>query len=67
MTQSSILALPYEDGIAADLFLSKLGYRLRDSHVGIAGLVQHNKFIRNRTKVENSIGEKACGYDHCHR
>ena len=61
MGGSSILALPYADGIAADRFLSDFGYRLRDANVAIAGLVQRNTFVRDRTKCDMEFEELSSG------
>src|SRR5690349_19870093 len=61
MGGSSILALPYTDGIAADQFLSDLGYRLRDANVAVAGLGQRNTFVRDRTKCDMEIEELLSG------
>lgn len=54
-----ILAIVYSDGLAADRFISDLGYRIRDAGVAVAGIVQHNKFIRDRTKCDMAVEELA--------
>ncbi len=56
-----ILAIVYSDGLAADRFISDLGYRIRDAGIGVAGIVQHNKFIRDRTKCDMAVEELASG------
>jgi nucleoside-triphosphatase THEP1 len=57
----SILAVVYSDGLAADRFLAALAYRLRDAGVAVAGIVQHNTFIRDRTKCDMEVEELASG------
>lgn len=57
----AILAVTYSDGIAADQFLADLGYGLRSADVPVAGLVQHNQFVRERTKCDMEIEELASG------
>lgn len=57
----AILAVVYTDGIAADRFLADLGYRLRDMGVRVAGLVQHNQYVRDRAKCDMDIEELASG------
>ncbi|MBI5262718.1 MAG: DUF2478 domain-containing protein [Bradyrhizobium sp.] len=57
----AILAVVYTDGIAADRFLADLGYGLRDMGVHVAGLVQHNQFLRDRAKCDMDIEELASG------
>lgn len=56
-----ILAVVYTDALAADLFLARVGYRLRDANVKVAGLVQSNTFARERTKCDMQIEELASG------
>jgi hypothetical protein len=56
-----ILAVVYSDGLAADRFLAGLGYKLRDSGVNVAGLVQRNTFVRDRTKCDMEIEELSSG------
>lgn len=56
-----ILAVVYSDGLAADRFISDLGYRIRDAGIAVAGIVQHNKFIRDRTKCDMEVEELASG------
>lgn len=56
-----ILAIVYSDGYAADRFISDLGYRIRDAGIAVAGVVQHNKFIRDRTKCDMEVEELASG------
>ena len=56
-----ILAIVYSDGLAADRFISDLGYALRDAGIAIAGLVQHNAFLRDRTKCNMELEELASG------
>ena len=56
-----ILAIVYSDGLAADRFISDLGYRIRDAGIAVAGIVQHNKFIRDRTKCDMEVEELATG------
>ena len=56
-----ILAIVYSDGLAADRFISDLGYKIRDAGIAVAGIVQHNKFIRDRTKCDMEVEELASG------
>lgn len=56
-----ILAIVYSDGHAADRFISDLGYRVRDAGIAVAGIVQHNKFIRDRTRCDMEVEELASG------
>lgn len=56
-----ILAIVYSDGHAADRFISDLGYRVRGAGIAVAGIVQHNKFIRDRTKCDMEVEELASG------
>jgi nucleoside-triphosphatase THEP1 len=56
-----ILAIVYSDGLAADRFISDLGYRIRDAGIAVAGIVQHNKFIRDRTRCDMEVEELASG------
>ena len=55
--QATILALTYEDGVAADKFLADLGYGLRAAGLRVAGLVQHNRFVRDRRKCDMEVEE----------
>jgi hypothetical protein len=56
-----ILAVVYSDGLAADQFLSRLGYMLRDFGVNVGGLVQRNTFVRDRTKCDMELEELLSG------
>ena len=56
-----ILAIVYSDGLAADRYISDLGYKIRDAGIAVAGIVQHNKFIRDRTKCDMEVEELASG------
>ena len=56
-----ILAIVYSDGLAADRFISDLGYKIRDAGIAVAGIVQHNQFIRDRTKCDMEVEELASG------
>lgn len=56
-----ILAIVYSDGLAADKFISALGYKLRDAGVAVAGVVQHNRFVRDRTKCDMEAEELSSG------
>jgi len=56
-----ILAIVYSDGLAADRFISDLGYRIRGAGIAVAGIVQHNKFIRDRTRCDMEVEELASG------
>jgi len=58
---SPILAIVYSDGLAADRFISDLGYEIRDAGIAVAGVVQHNEFIRDRTKCDMRVEELASG------
>jgi len=55
--RTTILALTYEDGVAADQFLADLGYGLRTAGLRVAGLVQHNRFVRDRRKCDMEVEE----------
>ena len=56
-----ILAIVYSDGLAADRIISDLGYKIRDAGIAVAGIVQHNKFIRDRTRCDMEVEELASG------
>ena len=56
-----ILAIVYSDGLAADRLISELGYKVRDAGIAVAGIVQHNQFVRDRTKCNMEIEELASG------
>lgn len=56
-----ILAIVYSDGLAADRFISDLGYKIRGAGIAVAGIVQRNKFIRDRTKCDMEVEELASG------
>jgi nucleoside-triphosphatase THEP1 len=56
-----ILAIVYSDGLAADQLISELGYKVRDAGITVAGIVQHNQFIRDRTKCDMEVEELASG------
>jgi hypothetical protein len=56
-----ILAIVYSDGLAADRFISNLGYKIREAGIGVAGIVQQNKFIRDRTKCDMEVEELTSG------
>jgi nucleoside-triphosphatase THEP1 len=56
-----ILAIVYSDGLAADRMISDLGYKIRDAGIAVAGIVQHNKFIRDRTRCDMEVEELASG------
>lgn len=56
-----ILAIVYSDGLAADRLISDLGYRIRDAGIAVAGIVQHNKFVRDRTRCDMEVEELASG------
>lgn len=56
-----ILAIVYSDGLAADQSISELGYKVRDAGIAVAGIIQHNQFIRDRTKCDMEIEELASG------
>lgn len=58
---SSILAVIYTDGIAADGFLADLGYFLRSEGLNIAGLVQLNSFVRDSGKCDMAVEELFSG------
>jgi nucleoside-triphosphatase THEP1 len=58
---SPILAIVYSDGLAADRLISELGYRLRDSGVKVAGIVQNNEFNPSREKCDMDVEELASG------
>lgn len=57
----SLLAVVYDDGIAADRMLSGLGYALREERVNVMGLVQRNTFIRDREKCDMELEELGSG------
>jgi hypothetical protein len=56
-----ILAIVYPDGLAADRFISDLSHKIRDAGIAVAGIVQHNNFIRDRTKCDMEIEELSSG------
>lgn len=56
-----ILAIVYSDGLLADRLISDLGYKIRDAGIAVAGIVQHNQFIRDRTKCDMDVEELASG------
>jgi nucleoside-triphosphatase THEP1 len=56
-----ILALAYSDGLEADRHLSEVGYRLRAEGIKVAGLVQLNTFVRDRTKCDMAVEELFSG------
>lgn len=56
-----ILAVVYNDGLAADRFLANVGYQLRDLGVHVGGLVQSNRFVRDRTKCDMELEELSSG------
>jgi nucleoside-triphosphatase THEP1 len=56
-----ILAIVYSDGLAADQLISELGYKVRDAGIAVAGIVQHNRFIRDRTRCDMEVEELASG------
>ncbi len=58
---SSILAVVYTNGLAADRFLSELGYSLRSAGAAIAGLVQRNSFVRDPVKCDMVVEELFSG------
>jgi nucleoside-triphosphatase THEP1 len=56
-----LLAVVYDDGIAADKMLSDFGYDLRAQGVGVQGLVQRNTFRRDRAKCDMELEELGTG------
>lgn len=56
-----LLAVVYDDGIAADRMLSELGYALRERRIAVKGLVQRNTFRRDRTKCDMELEELGSG------
>lgn len=56
-----ILAIVYSDGLVADQLISELGYKMRDAGIAVAGIVQHNQFVRDRTKCDMEVEELASG------
>lgn len=56
-----LLAVVYDDGIAADRMLSGLGYALREKRVNVMGLVQRNTFIRDHEKCDMELEELGSG------
>lgn len=56
-----MLAIVYSDGLAADRLISDLGYKVRDAGIAVAGIVQHNQFIRDRAKCNMEVEELASG------
>ena len=56
-----LLAVAYDDGIAADRLLSDLGYALKDRHTAVRGLVQRNTFRRDRAKCDMELEELGSG------
>lgn len=60
-TPSNILAVVYSDGLAADKFIADWGYALRAAGRTVAGIVQHNSFVRNPTKCDMDVEELYSG------
>ena len=58
---SPILAIVYSDGLAADRLISELGYKMRNAGIAVAGIVQHNRFTRDRTKCDMEVEELSSG------
>jgi nucleoside-triphosphatase THEP1 len=58
---SNILAVVYSDGLAADKFIAGWGYALRSAGLTVAGLVQHNSFVRNPAKCDMEVEELYSG------
>jgi nucleoside-triphosphatase THEP1 len=54
-----LLGLIYDDGLAADSYISECAYALRDQGLDVAGLVQRNTFRRNRAKCDMELEELA--------
>jgi hypothetical protein len=54
---TNILAVTYSDGFAADRLIAGIAYRLRDSGVTVAGLVQINTDVPGRTKCDMAVEE----------
>jgi hypothetical protein len=61
MASRCLLAVVYDDGIAADRILSDLGYDLRAQGVAVQGLVQRNSFRRDRAKCDMELEELGTG------
>ena len=61
VSRSQLLAVVYVDGFEADKILSDFGYSLRASGLRVAGLVQLNKFVRNRARCDMEIEELSSG------
>lgn len=55
--QRRLLALIYDDSVAADRALSSLGYELRANGVAVRGLVQRNRAVPNRVKCDMDLEE----------
>jgi nucleoside-triphosphatase THEP1 len=58
---SPILALLYSDSLSADLFISELGYSLRNSGIAVAGIVQQNIARPDRARCDMQVEELASG------
>lgn len=56
-----LLALVYDDSLAADSVLSALGYRLREQGVAVRGLVQRNRPAADRAKHDMDLEELGSG------
>jgi hypothetical protein len=56
-----ILAVVYSDGRAADLALADLGYALLRAGVRVAGVVQHNHFVRSRARCTMIVEDLSSG------
>jgi len=54
---SSILAVVYSDGLAADRMIADVAYRLRDDGIAVAGLVQTNTAVSGRAKCDMAVEE----------
>lgn len=61
LSARKLLAVVYDDGIAADRILSELGYGLREQRVDVRGLVQRNTFVRDRIKCDMELEELGSG------
>lgn len=60
-SSSTILAVVYSDGLAADKLLAEWGYALRDGGLAVAGLVQLNTFVRDPVKCDMAVEELYSG------
>src|ERR1019366_6671783 len=50
-----------EASLGVSIGLVIIGYKIRDAGIAVAGIVQHNQFIRDRAKCDMEVEELASG------